>query len=289
MEDMVNLLQFVLGPRTSRHQQSQGPLTLRHLDEEDPEPQLPGQFPRSASFTFGATSGQATATNNILEDEDIEMTDADQDEQDEEDEEHAIPERLTSPPLIASLFERFGLTFTSDDDTDGLFSTYGNLGDYALDERTLDNIITRMMEAGDRSGGPVAASDEVIASIPHHKLTREELDAKTECSVCKDEFVKEDNCLQLKCNHIFHEDCIKPWLKTSATCPTCRYAVVPQERNDNEEESEEDVRPEGNERRRLTHHRSLSLRRRREGSSTSTSSAPGPRLPGSFPFSSARR
>jgi len=101
MDDMVNLLQLVLGPRTTaQHQRSQGPLMLRHLDEEEPEPQLPGQFPRSASFTFGATSGQATATNNILEDEDVEMTDADQDYQDEDEGEHAIPERLTSPPLI---------------------------------------------------------------------------------------------------------------------------------------------------------------------------------------------
>jgi len=44
--------------------------------------------------------------------------------------------------------------------------------------------------------------------------------ASTECSVCKDEFVKEDTCLQLPCKHIFHDECIKPWLKTSATCPT---------------------------------------------------------------------
>lgn len=66
---------------------------------------------------------------------------------------HPFPTWIFSPsttrhPTI-SILERFGLTFTSDDDTDGLFSTYGNLGDYALDERTLDNIITRMMEAGE--------------------------------------------------------------------------------------------------------------------------------------------
>jgi hypothetical protein len=29
----------------------------------------------------------------------------------------------------------------------------------------------------------------------------------------------------LQCGHTFHEECIKKWLKTSNTCPSCRDAV----------------------------------------------------------------
>ncbi|KAI7816324.1 hypothetical protein BC939DRAFT_469498 [Gamsiella multidivaricata] len=108
----------------------------------------------------------------------------------------------------------------------GFFPIAGNPGDYAWGQGGLDDIISQMMELQNRQHGPVGATDEIIDNIPHHKLTDEELEAKTECSVCKDEFAKEDNLLQLPCKHIFHEDCIKPWLKVSGTCPTCRFSLV---------------------------------------------------------------
>ncbi|KAF9901157.1 hypothetical protein BX616_002359 [Lobosporangium transversale] len=110
----------------------------------------------------------------------------------------------------------------------GLFNMIGNPGDYVFSQAGLDDVITQLMEMQGRQNGPVGASDEIIESIPPHILTDEELAAKTECSVCKDEFTKEDNLLQLKCRHIFHEDCIKPWLKLNGTCPTCRFELVPQ-------------------------------------------------------------
>lgn len=49
--------------------------------------------------------------------------------------------------------------------------------------------------------------------------------------MCKDQFtlITEDPddqvIVTLPCKHPFHEGCIMPWLKTSATCPVCRYAL----------------------------------------------------------------
>ena len=34
--------------------------------------------------------------------------------------------------------------------------------------------------------------------------------------------------VQLPCKHSFHQPCILPWLRSSGTCPVCRYALVPQ-------------------------------------------------------------
>lgn len=34
-----------------------------------------------------------------------------------------------------------------------------------------------------------------------------------ECSVCKDCFTEGENVICLPCNHLYHPDCILPWLK----------------------------------------------------------------------------
>lgn len=51
-----------------------------------------------------------------------------------------------------------------------------------------------------------------------------------DCAVCKDQFEldtddpAEQVVVTLPCKHPFHEPCIIPWLKSSGTCPVCRYA-----------------------------------------------------------------
>lgn len=45
-----------------------------------------------------------------------------------------------------------------------------------------------------------------------------------ECSICYDTSVI-DKFVILDCSHTFHENCIKTWSATSATCPICRYNI----------------------------------------------------------------
>ena len=47
-------------------------------------------------------------------------------------------------------------------------------------------------------------------------------DAKQQCSVCWDDFKLDEDVRLLKCEHIFHENCIIPWLELHNTCPVCR-------------------------------------------------------------------
>jgi len=50
-----------------------------------------------------------------------------------------------------------------------------------------------------------------------------------DCAVCKEQFKvqtedpAEQIVVTLPCKHPFHEPCIVPWLKSSGTCPVCRY------------------------------------------------------------------
>ena len=49
-----------------------------------------------------------------------------------------------------------------------------------------------------------------------------------DCAVCKDDFEISQETIELPCKHVFHEECILPWIKQSGTCPVCRFELVPQ-------------------------------------------------------------
>lgn len=43
-----------------------------------------------------------------------------------------------------------------------------------------------------------------------------------DCSICVMGFTKGEVIRILKCNHIFHDQCIVPWLEKKSVCPNCR-------------------------------------------------------------------
>ncbi|KAA1133613.1 hypothetical protein PGTUg99_027410 [Puccinia graminis f. sp. tritici] len=49
-----------------------------------------------------------------------------------------------------------------------------------------------------------------------------------ECKICQEDIVQAgQTILQLPCHptHLFHLDCIQPWLESHSTCPTCRAEI----------------------------------------------------------------
>lgn len=49
------------------------------------------------------------------------------------------------------------------------------------------------------------------------------------CVICLEEMTKKEEekivIMEMPCLHLFHEECIKKWLKTSHCCPTCRFSM----------------------------------------------------------------
>lgn len=70
------------------------------------------------------------------------------------------------------------------------------------------------------------AAKRVVESLPCVELAAEELRRSTAfCAVCKDEIVVVEKVRRLPCAHLYHGDCIVPWLSIRNTCPLCRYEL----------------------------------------------------------------
>ncbi|XP_021910573.1 E3 ubiquitin-protein ligase znrf1-like [Carica papaya] len=45
-----------------------------------------------------------------------------------------------------------------------------------------------------------------------------------ECPICLEEIVVGSEAARTRCRHVYHEDCIRTWLRRSSVCPLCRSA-----------------------------------------------------------------
>tara|TARA_B100000575_G_scaffold197010_1_gene159330 strand:- start:5 stop:538 length:534 start_codon:yes stop_codon:yes gene_type:complete len=47
------------------------------------------------------------------------------------------------------------------------------------------------------------------------------------CSICLEDFKTGDNIKKLNCTHIFHKECLEPWLNSNnRNCPMCRTDII---------------------------------------------------------------
>ena len=46
------------------------------------------------------------------------------------------------------------------------------------------------------------------------------------CIICQNNFKDREKVLIIPCKHVFHKDCIVPWLKNKKQCPFCKSDVV---------------------------------------------------------------
>ena len=51
--------------------------------------------------------------------------------------------------------------------------------------------------------------------------------AAFECAICQEQFERTSVVCQMPCHikHIFHSECIKPWIKKQNACPLCKLAI----------------------------------------------------------------
>ncbi|EOY08709.1 hypothetical protein QUC31_010778 [Theobroma cacao] len=107
----------------------------------------------------------------------------------------------------------------------GIGFTRGNAGDYFIGPGLEE--LFEQLSANDRRGPPPASRSSIDA-MPTIKISRRHLHSDSHCPVCKDKFELGSEARQMPCNHIYHSDCIIPWLEQHNSCPVCRQELPPQ-------------------------------------------------------------
>lgn len=100
----------------------------------------------------------------------------------------------------------------------------GNVGDLFLGPG-LEELIEQLT-MNDRRG-PLPAARSSIDAMPTIKITQRHLRSDSHCPVCKERFEMGSEARQMPCNHIYHSDCIVPWLVQHNSCPVCRQELPP--------------------------------------------------------------
>ncbi|KAI1301179.1 E3 ubiquitin-protein ligase [Halotydeus destructor] len=98
---------------------------------------------------------------------------------------------------------------------------HGNPGDYAWGQSGLDAVITQLLNQLD-STGPSPMTDQEIEKLVTINITKDDVENNLQCTVCMEDYKLDENVKKLSCGHVFHPECIVPWLKRHATCPVCR-------------------------------------------------------------------
>ncbi|XP_047309541.1 E3 ubiquitin-protein ligase RDUF1-like [Impatiens glandulifera] len=69
------------------------------------------------------------------------------------------------------------------------------------------------------------ASKVAIESMPTIEIEDSHIYSESHCAVCKEAFVMGSEAREMPCNHIYHADCILPWLSLRNSCPVCRHEL----------------------------------------------------------------
>ncbi|XP_044476100.1 E3 ubiquitin-protein ligase CIP8-like [Mangifera indica] len=115
----------------------------------------------------------------------------------------------------------------------------GNPEDY-VDAAGYEALLQNLAENdGGRRGAPPAAKSAVL-ELPTVEILSEQ--EAIVCAICKDMVNVGETATKLPCAHLYHGNCILPWLGSRNSCPVCRFELPT---DDPEYEEERNKRIDG--------------------------------------------
>nr|GLL40846.1 E3 ubiquitin-protein ligase RING1-like isoform X1 [Ipomoea trifida] len=139
-------------------------------------------------------------------------------------------ESLATSPSLAPMFVDPTTTLLPSDEN------------FLLDSPYLHRLIHHLTTTNDvfttanRPHNPT--SNSAIQSLQDLRIDSSILDKDPviPCPICKDLFMLNLEVKMLPCKHMYHSDCILPWLEMNNSCPVCRFRLPPREDEDSEVE-----------------------------------------------------
>lgn len=145
-----------------------------------------------------------------------------------------------APSDVSEGLDRSAFQMYYDDGTDsGLRPLPPSMTEFLLGsgfDRLLDQISQIELNTNriHRSCEHPPASKSAIEALPLIEIdpTHLESDSQSHCAVCKENFVLQSSAREMPCNHIYHPDCILPWLAIRNSCPVCRHELPAEDLTD---------------------------------------------------------
>lgn len=128
--------------------------------------------------------------------------------------------------LIQNLLSMRNGEFLFDNAVDGTPRRFpGSIDDY-FSVPGLEQFIQQLSESDPNRYGAPPASKSAVEALPTISICEEHLGTDAaQCAVCKDEFEWGSKVKQMPCKHLYHPDCILPWLGQHNSCPVCRHEL----------------------------------------------------------------
>ena len=95
-----------------------------------------------------------------------------------------------------------------------------------IDLMGLIQLLMGQMGQGDQQ----PANEDAIENLKEFKVEKKHFTENEEkklvppsCAICT--FEMKDKAVSLKCNHLFHKECLIEWLRINGICPVCRKEI----------------------------------------------------------------
>lgn len=130
--------------------------------------------------------------------------------------------------------------FYDDGAGSGLRPLPANMSEFLMGsgfDRLLDQLAQIEVNGVGRCDHP-PASKGAIESMPTVEIVSGHVATESHCAVCKEPFELGAEAREMPCKHIYHSDCILPWLSIRNSCPVCRFELPTDARGRNSPESD---------------------------------------------------
>ncbi|KAK7385707.1 hypothetical protein VNO78_31515 [Psophocarpus tetragonolobus] len=95
-----------------------------------------------------------------------------------------------------------------------------------------DRVMENLSHVESNSGGGnhnnqnnAPASKSAVDSLPEIEINASHMAIESHCGVCKEPFELSTMAKEMPCKHIYHSECILPWLAIRNSCPVCRHEL----------------------------------------------------------------